>query len=214
MFNLEEAIIEWRQQMLAAGIQAPVPLEELESHLREEIKQQMKSGISAQTAFQTAMEKIGQGSLLKSEFKKAGRLDRIQLRKKTGYFYAGILAFYSATMTYVMVKNGLSTGEKLMGLASLATLLICSYLVWQIAPRFFPVITSRRVQSLIGISGGISGAMWFLIFANLILPSFNLTQGQLVVVVLWAMVPTLILPNFAFMMIDESENRMSADTGR
>jgi hypothetical protein len=214
MFNLERSIAEWRQQMLAAGIQAPVPLEELECHLREEIEQQMKSGAIAQTAFQIAAGRIGLGSSLKAEFKKAGRLDRIQLRKKAGYFYAGILAFYSATMTYAMVKNDLSTGEKLMGLASLATLLICSYLVWQIPPRFFPVITSRRVQSLIGISGGISGAMWFLIFANLILPHFNFTQGQLVVAILWAMVPTLVLPNFAFMMIDKSENRMSVDTGR
>ncbi|MGO8763935.1 MAG: hypothetical protein ACLQSR_02225 [Limisphaerales bacterium] len=40
MFNIEEAIAEWRRQMLAAGIEAPVPLEELENHLREEIEQQ------------------------------------------------------------------------------------------------------------------------------------------------------------------------------
>jgi hypothetical protein len=214
MFNLEQSITDWRQQMLAAEIQSPVPLEELEAHLREEIEQQLKLGISAQTAFLIAAERIGLGSSLKTEFKMADRLDRIQLRKKAAYFYAGILVFYSATMTSVMFKNDLSTGEKLLGLASLATLLLCSYLVWQIAPRFFPIITSRRVQSLIGISGGISGAMWFVVFANLILPHFNFTQGQLVVVILWAMVPTLILPNFAFMMIDKSENRMSVDTGR
>ena len=35
MFNLEEKISEWRKQMLAAGIRSPVPLEELEIHLRE-----------------------------------------------------------------------------------------------------------------------------------------------------------------------------------
>jgi hypothetical protein len=214
MFNLEQSIAKWRQQMLEAGIQSPVPLEELESHLREEIEQQLKLGISAQTAFQNAAGRIGPGNSLKTEFKKAGRLDQIRLRKKAGYFHAGILVFYSATMIYAMVKNNLSTGEKLLGLASLTALLACSYLAWQIAPRFFPVITSRRVQSLIGISGGISGAMWFVMFANLILPHFNFMQGQLVVVILWAMVPTLVLPNLAFMIIDKSENRMSADTGR
>ncbi len=31
MFDLENAIADWRRQMLAAGIQTPVPLEELES---------------------------------------------------------------------------------------------------------------------------------------------------------------------------------------
>jgi hypothetical protein len=29
MFKLEQSIMEWRRQMLAAGIKAPVPLEEL-----------------------------------------------------------------------------------------------------------------------------------------------------------------------------------------
>ena len=38
MLNLEQKISEWRKQMLAVGIQAPVPLEELEIHLREEIE--------------------------------------------------------------------------------------------------------------------------------------------------------------------------------
>jgi hypothetical protein len=39
MFNLEQAISEWRRQMIAVGIKTPVPLEELESHLREDVEQ-------------------------------------------------------------------------------------------------------------------------------------------------------------------------------
>ena len=70
MFNLETAIGEWRQQMLAAGILAPVPLEELESHLREEINQQMKAGFDEQEAFELAEQQIGQPKILKSEFQK------------------------------------------------------------------------------------------------------------------------------------------------
>ena len=38
--------------MLAAGIKTPVPLEELESHLREEIEQQTKLGLSEAEAFE------------------------------------------------------------------------------------------------------------------------------------------------------------------
>jgi hypothetical protein len=72
MFNLDHAIAKWRQQMLAAGIKTPVPLEELESHLRDEIEQQVQSGLSAQQAFETATQKIGQASVLKSEFTKVG----------------------------------------------------------------------------------------------------------------------------------------------
>ena len=52
MFDLEQSIADWRQQMLAAGIKTPVPLEELEIHLREEIERQMKSGLNEQDAFE------------------------------------------------------------------------------------------------------------------------------------------------------------------
>jgi hypothetical protein len=36
MFDLEQAIADWREQMLAAGVKTPVPLVELESHLLDE----------------------------------------------------------------------------------------------------------------------------------------------------------------------------------
>jgi hypothetical protein len=72
MFDLEKSIAEWRKQMLAVGIKTPVPLEELEIHLREEIEQQMQSGFGEEHAFKSAVWKIGQAGLLKTEFKKAG----------------------------------------------------------------------------------------------------------------------------------------------
>jgi hypothetical protein len=71
MFDLEQSIADWRKQMLAAGIKTPVPLEELEIHLREEIEQQMKLGLNEQEIFNSAVQKIGQAGSLKTEFKKA-----------------------------------------------------------------------------------------------------------------------------------------------
>ena len=68
--NLENKISDWRKQMLAAGIKAPVPLDELEIHLREEIDRQMKSGSNEQRAFETAVQQIGQVRPLKKEFNK------------------------------------------------------------------------------------------------------------------------------------------------
>lgn len=56
--------------MLAAGIKSPVPLEELENHLRDEIEQQIKIGLTAPTAFGIAAENIGSGLRLQSEFEK------------------------------------------------------------------------------------------------------------------------------------------------
>ena len=70
MFDLEQSITAWRQQMLAAGIQSPVPLEELEAHLREEIEQRLKTGLDPQTAFEAAIQHLGRPQLLKTEFNK------------------------------------------------------------------------------------------------------------------------------------------------
>ncbi|HLX96007.1 MAG TPA: permease prefix domain 1-containing protein, partial [Verrucomicrobiae bacterium] len=70
MFDLERSITDWRRRMLAAGIKTPVPLEELEIHLREEIGQQIKSGLSEHRAFEISIQRMGQPETLKTEFKK------------------------------------------------------------------------------------------------------------------------------------------------
>lgn len=70
MFNLEQSIGYWRQEMLAGGIKTPVLLDELEGHLREEVAKQLQSGLLAPQAFEAAVKKIGQAAMLKSEFKK------------------------------------------------------------------------------------------------------------------------------------------------
>lgn len=70
MFDLERAIAEWRRQMLDAGIKAPVPLEELEVHLREEIQQLTQAGRSETEAFSIAVQSVGQQQLLQKEFEK------------------------------------------------------------------------------------------------------------------------------------------------
>ena len=73
MFDLEQAISNWRKQMLAAGIKTPVPLEELEIHLRDEIEQQIKWGLNEQKAFEISVQQIGRPKLLKNEFQKSER---------------------------------------------------------------------------------------------------------------------------------------------
>jgi Clp amino terminal domain, pathogenicity island component len=72
MFNLNQAIAEWRKQMAASGINLPEALDELESHLREDVDQQVRSGLDEQQAFEKAVQQIGQADALKTEFKKIG----------------------------------------------------------------------------------------------------------------------------------------------
>src|SRR5271170_6644818 len=105
MFNLDHAISEWRRQMLAAGIKTPVPLEELENHLREEIERQMKSELNEQKAFEVAVGRIGQANSLKMEFKKVNDVDKAQQRKRAGFIFAAMLGLYSLAITCLLSKG-------------------------------------------------------------------------------------------------------------
>ena len=82
MFNLEQAIANWREQMLAAGIPSPATLDELEGHLREEVGRRAKEGANEQNAFELAIEQIGKARELKDEFSKINQLDLKSIMKK------------------------------------------------------------------------------------------------------------------------------------
>ena len=114
MFDLEQAIAQWRRQMLDAGIRTPVPLEELESHLREDIEQLTRSGLNARRAYEVAVQNIGAGRQLNREFKK-GHM------KKTALIIIGFVVFAvgMALVTPAMAHyrdHGAMTAENLRNL--------------------------------------------------------------------------------------------------
>ena len=213
MFNLEQSIAEWRRQMLAAGIKTPVPLEELESHLREDVEKRVREGSIGQQAFEIAVGRIGQPGPFKTEFKKINGPDQAQLRKRAGFAFALVLGLYSLMISCLLLKNDLTFNERLLGFASVATMFTSVFILWQILPRLFPVIANKTVQSALGLIGGISGAVWFLAFAWFVLPRYNFTQGQLLVAVLWAMVPMLVLPTTSSLISYKNESQPLATTG-
>lgn len=73
MPDLETQIAAWRRQMLAAGIKTPSTLDELESHLREEIDRLRATGVSETEALSLAVSRLGQPATMQVEFKKLGR---------------------------------------------------------------------------------------------------------------------------------------------
>ena len=95
MFNIEQSIANWRQQMLAAGIKSPVPLEELEIHLREDIERQMQSGLNGQESFNSAVKKIGHGKALRKEFKKVEYgCEAKRAFRSIGWLAAGVVLLF------------------------------------------------------------------------------------------------------------------------
>jgi len=119
MFNLEQAVSEWRRQMFAAGIKTPVPLDELEMHLRESIEQQMKSGLDEQKAFEIAVGRMGQAGPLKMEFKK---IERKQMKRVLA-INAGVIGVLVG-MAFVMPAVSLYQNEGTMTVNDVGLLLL------------------------------------------------------------------------------------------
>jgi hypothetical protein len=112
MFDLEKSIADWRKQMLAAGIKTPVPMEELEIHLREEIERQMQLDANEQSAFETAVARIGQGIALKTEFTKTKGLFGFANEDKLIIIYRilGVFWFtqFTGLFTFLLIRILLS----------------------------------------------------------------------------------------------------------
>jgi hypothetical protein len=83
MLELETAISEWRRRMLAAGIESPEQLDELESHLREEIVRRIHLGARVPEALVAAQQELGQPAALKAEFGKTRGLYAVLSQRRT-----------------------------------------------------------------------------------------------------------------------------------
>ncbi len=114
--------------MLATGIQAPVPLEELEIHLREEIERHLQSGLSEKAAFEMGASQIGPAHLLKTEFTKARRWfdpwnddpqTRTQRRLAALWFICRSYELLSAIYVFYAVASYNVEGPKLSRVAFL-----------------------------------------------------------------------------------------------
>ena len=189
MFNLEQSIANWRRQMLAAGIQTPVPLEELEIHLREDIAQQMKTGSNQQDAFTSAVQKLGSAHTVQTEFMK---VDKTHSALKWKLMEIGLTL---ATIQVPLLFGGIvrkrasfidmTAAEELSSLAALAAF---SLLAWsgRLGHRFLPVIQNRRIRDAILFSCCVPLMLWWIVFLNFIVPRHDFTMGEFLVAFTWA----------------------------
>src|SRR5580700_702549 len=133
MFDLKQSMTDWRRQMLAAGIKTPVPLEELESHLHEEIGRLVKSGLDEQRAFHTAVQKIGPVQAIRNEFEK------VEETQPARHWRIFEILFLATALSYplllgglaLMVRNGIfSEMTSSQQMSSLAASAAFSLLAW------------------------------------------------------------------------------------
>ena len=113
MPDLEQQFAEWRRQMAAGGIKSSAVLDELESHLREDVERQLRAGLDAQQVFEIAVQRIGQASTLKTEFENARGTMETRLRKYlwrasaigAGLFVTGVSLCYFVLLPPILQAN-------------------------------------------------------------------------------------------------------------
>ena len=186
--------------MINAGIKTPVPLEELENHLREDIERQIRSGSDAEQAFAAATKRMGEGDYLKPEFEKIEGSDeqRRRNRKRIAATFAGTGFAYSVVfVTWIFIRRStqaeITWREFLLVLGSMGATLLFG-LVGRYFARFLPIIFNEWLQAAVIVLGIFIGATLLrLVWA--FVPLSNLIQAQ--VVLFWTMSPLLGLANLA-----------------
>jgi len=193
MFNLNHAIKEWRRQMIAAGVKTPVPMEELESHLRDDVEGRMNAGLSAEEAFALAAQEIGPGAALRLEFEKVPLTpgsDPLRSRRNS-FILAG---FYGVFCLSVMFSHEMSAAQLVLG--SLAVVLgVVGLGSWSYFEQFLPVVEDKRkrewMQAAFSLLGPVAFAGGGLIL-SLLLPDGDETPGQNIVRMLWLAIPGIV----------------------
>ena len=180
--------------MTAVGIKTPVPLEELENHLREEIETQLRSGITAERAFALAVERIGDASRLREEFEKAA--DPLEARKRK---YLRALAFFCGLVvpyTVLPIQWTIFQREGKIEVTGLEWFLAFGAIVptllfipaGRFIARLLPVIIREWLMALVWVGVLFVGAvlmrlLWGVLWAN------SLVHMQ--ILLLWTMSPWL-----------------------
>jgi cytochrome c assembly protein len=85
MHNVEQLITEWRKAMMTAPNVGHETLDELENHLRENVNQLVRGGMTEADAFQRAITQLGTGPAIASEFRKLNQSTWLPVKVVTGF---------------------------------------------------------------------------------------------------------------------------------
>jgi hypothetical protein len=151
MHNLETLIAEWRKTMMAAPKVSPETLDELENHLRENVDQLVRSGMTKPIAFQRAVTELGGAPAIGLEFQKLDQCVWLPVKVITGI---GVLVALAMSILLLVRFN---TGRLSFLLAShvftvtlgyTATFLVGALGICFVAQRCLSDFSPWRMRSL------------------------------------------------------------------
>ena len=109
--------------MLTAGFKSSATLDELESHLREEIEQQVKSGRNVQQAYKNGVQHLGEINALKTEFKQTSRAVEKKWFRSLGPVTAAFVTGCLVTMLFSSLFAARQTTQNVMARREMANLI-------------------------------------------------------------------------------------------
>ena len=188
--------------MTAGGIASSATLDELESHVREEVETQLQAGQTAQRSLDIAVQRIGRPEALGREFAEA---TQASLFRGWNWLLAVCFAFPLLCLSRrALVTTKLfgfwywdwTAQERVLGCTAVG-LLVLAICTWPFSHRILPVIADRRRRMATIIACSAAGPLWFRFAPDFVLPPHPAT-GQFLVTLLWLLVPCVILPGVIY----------------
>jgi hypothetical protein len=196
MFDLEKEISEWRGQMSRARL-SPAAIDELEAHLRDDIQQQIRSGVEIETAFDTAVRRVGQAGALRAEFAKADEANFARPRKWMRIFFVSFAGCFLLWFVLGLARIETSLAYKISGFIAVAlNVLILGCIPWFY--RWSPVIPDRNTRQWLQAGLTLFCPFFGGLAFRFIVPQLELSLGQLINIILWSTVPVGIFMGIAF----------------
>lgn len=165
MFNLDYTISVWRQKMAAGEIKDAAVLDELESHLREDVERQMRAGA------------------LKEEFRKTEGRSKASERLMilAGVGFVGFILWMSG---FTFFRTEWSSGERAMAFVAIGlTLLVtCG---WRYAVPFVPLFPTRGKRMIIAGLCVAAGCGISNFLCTSVLPRFERGDHELSAIGMW-----------------------------
>src|SRR3989440_4857910 len=151
MHNLEQLIAEWRKTMMTAPNVGSETLDELENHLRENVDQLIRSGMTEAEAFQRAVTQLGGAPTIASEFQKLDQCTWLPVKVITGI---GVLAAPAMAIFVIDRFDGgrlsllLASHVFMVTLGYTTTFLIGALGICFVGQRCFSDFSPLRMRSL------------------------------------------------------------------
>jgi hypothetical protein len=214
MFNLERAIAKWREQMISAGFRSSLTLDELESHLRDEINAQLDKGFSDEQAFDAAVRQIGQAAPLRKEFNKTASKSELEYKIGKVLVLIGfaIYALFSIKCIYFSSVVDAPAAEKAIGALAVVFTFVCALVstnLW----RVMPVIINKSKRVALGVGAIAVGIAAAVVIFNVVMPRLELNVAEVVFATLWGMVPLVIGGTVAGAIFEAADRRLCLGGG-